>query len=74
MDTLRVGLRFPDLQARALEGTTLRLPEELLDTIPVPMKAGPTSSQQGSYSTRTAGSRMPCIRAVRSGGLPPAMR
>jgi peroxiredoxin len=29
MDILRVGQRFPDLQARAVDGTTLRIPEDL---------------------------------------------
>jgi peroxiredoxin len=29
METLRVGNRFPQLQARAVDGTTLRLPDEL---------------------------------------------
>ncbi len=29
METLRVGERLPELQARAVDGTTLRLPDEL---------------------------------------------
>ena len=29
MEPLRVGTRFPDLQARAVDGSTLRIPEEL---------------------------------------------
>ncbi len=29
METLRGGERFPELQARAVDGTTLRLPDEL---------------------------------------------
>jgi peroxiredoxin len=29
METLRVGDRFPELQARAVDGTTLRLPDGL---------------------------------------------
>jgi peroxiredoxin len=29
METLRVGGRFPELQARAVDGTTLRLPDGL---------------------------------------------
>jgi peroxiredoxin len=32
MDTLRVGERFPELQARAVDGTTLRLPDGLSGT------------------------------------------
>jgi peroxiredoxin len=35
MDTLRVGQRFPDLQAHAVDGTTLRIPEHLHDAIAV---------------------------------------
>jgi peroxiredoxin len=31
MQTLRIGDRFPDLQARALDGSTWRIPEELRD-------------------------------------------
>jgi peroxiredoxin len=29
METLRVGERFPELQARAVDGSTLRIPDEL---------------------------------------------
>ena len=29
METLRTGTRFPDLQARAVDASTLRIPEEL---------------------------------------------
>jgi peroxiredoxin len=35
MDTLRVGQRFPDLQARAVNGTTLHIPEDLHDATAV---------------------------------------
>jgi peroxiredoxin len=35
METLRVGERFPQLQARAVDGTTLRLPDELHGTTAV---------------------------------------
>jgi peroxiredoxin len=31
METLRVGDRFPGLQARAVDGSTLRIPDELHD-------------------------------------------
>jgi hypothetical protein len=32
METLRVKDRFPELQARAVDGSTLRLPDELSGT------------------------------------------
>jgi peroxiredoxin len=35
METLRVGNRFPQLQARAVDGTTLRMPDDLEDNIAV---------------------------------------
>jgi peroxiredoxin len=35
METLRIGERFPELQARAVDGTTLRLPDELHGIIAV---------------------------------------
>jgi peroxiredoxin len=35
METLRIGERFPGLQARAVDGTTLRLPDQLHDFIAV---------------------------------------
>jgi len=35
METLHVGEQFPELQARAVDGTTLRLPDQLHDTITV---------------------------------------
>jgi peroxiredoxin len=35
METLRVGEQFPELQARAVDGTTLRLPDQLRDIIAV---------------------------------------
>jgi peroxiredoxin len=35
METLRVGNRFPQLQARAVDGSTLRIPEDLQGSIPV---------------------------------------
>jgi peroxiredoxin len=31
METLHVGERFPGLQARAVDGSTLRIPDELQD-------------------------------------------
>jgi peroxiredoxin len=31
MQTLRVGERFPELEARAVDGSTLRVPDELHD-------------------------------------------
>jgi peroxiredoxin len=31
METLRIGQRFPTLQARAVDGSTLRIPDELRD-------------------------------------------
>lgn len=31
MEALRVGERFPGLQARAVDGITLRIPDELQD-------------------------------------------
>jgi hypothetical protein len=35
METLRVGERFPELQGRAVDGSTLRIPEELQGSIAV---------------------------------------
>jgi peroxiredoxin len=35
MQTLRIGERFPDLQGRAVDGTTLRIPDELRGRIAV---------------------------------------
>jgi peroxiredoxin len=35
METLRVGDRFPELQGRAVDGSTLRLPDGLRDSIGV---------------------------------------
>ena len=35
MDTLRVGERFPELQARAVDGGTLRIPDDLQGFIAV---------------------------------------
>jgi peroxiredoxin len=35
MDTLRVGERFPELQARAVDGSTLRIPGDLQGSIAV---------------------------------------
>jgi hypothetical protein len=31
METLRIGERFPELQGRAVDGSTLRIPDDLLD-------------------------------------------
>jgi peroxiredoxin len=31
METLRVAQRFPELQARAVDGSTLRIPDALQD-------------------------------------------
>ena len=35
METLRVGERFPELQARAVDGTTLRIPDGLQGRVAV---------------------------------------
>jgi peroxiredoxin len=35
METLRIGERFPELQGRAVDGSTLRIPDELGDSIAV---------------------------------------
>ena len=35
METLRLGTRFPTLQAQAVDGTTLRIPGELQDSTAV---------------------------------------
>jgi peroxiredoxin len=35
MDTLRIGELFPTLQARAADGSTLRIPDELHDRVAV---------------------------------------
>ena len=35
METLRVGERFPELQARGVDGSTLRIPEGLEGSIAV---------------------------------------
>jgi hypothetical protein len=35
METLRIGGHFPTLQARAADGTSLRIPDELHDHVAV---------------------------------------
>lgn len=35
METLRVGERFPELQARAVDGSTVRIPDDLQGNIAV---------------------------------------
>jgi peroxiredoxin len=35
METLRVGERFPELQGRAVDGSTLRIPDDLQGIIAV---------------------------------------
>jgi peroxiredoxin len=35
METLRVGERFPELQGRAVDGSPLRVPDELGDGLAV---------------------------------------
>jgi peroxiredoxin len=35
METLRVGERFPELQARAVDGSTVRIPDDLEGSIAV---------------------------------------